>query len=405
MTLGEFLSQDYGLLGVYSNFTGNVTHLEGYPADLNLETYLHAISQSQADASEHDEVDRKAVLRHERRRGLDRVLRKLSEVEIAGKEEVQEYLRDQYRRHCKPSTLRNSMRAIESFLVFVKALGKHRLEEIMRGDLGAYIEHEQDRGIKASTVNMRLRTLKAFIRFLIEKNVLRADVLANRMSVKVPDSLPRAMAPEDVRKLLTVIDQSRDRAMIMVLLRTGMRSGELLNTFVSDVNIKERKIEIYEAEKTRVGRVVYLSEDALVALSSWLKKRDSDKPYLFYAQGRSTMTYPALRAMFQKYLEKAGLSLKGYSLHCLRHTFATELLNAGISLDCLQQLLGHSSIEMTLRYARLTDKTREKEYFKAMARIERGETDGYCQCDSELSATPQETQLLCSHSEKLPEHP
>ena len=88
--------------------------------------------------------------------------------------------------------------------------------------------------------------------------------------------------------------------------------------------------------------------------------------------------------MFVKCLDKAGLLSKGYSLHCLRHTFATELLNAGISLPCLQQLLGHSSIEMTLRYARLTDKTREQEYFKAMALIERSDNDESYQLDRQL---------------------
>ena len=76
---------------------------------------------------------------------------------------------------------------------------------------------------------------------------------------------------------------------------------------------------------------------------------------------------------FEKCVERAGLKGKGYTLHCLRHTFATELLNAGMRLECLQPLLGHSCLEMTRRYARLTDKTREEEYFRAMAIIERGE--------------------------------
>ena len=69
------------------------------------------------------------------------------------------------------------------------------------------------------------------------------------------------------------------------------------------------------------------------------------------------------------------LSFKGYTVHCLRHTFATELLNAGMRLECLQQLLGHSNLEVTRIYARLTDKTREEEYFKAMAIIEKGEDE------------------------------
>ena len=75
------------------------------------------------------------------------------------------------------------------------------------------------------------------------------------------------------------------------------------------------------------------------------------------------------------------LAEASYSLHSLRHTFASELLNAGMRLECLQQLLGHSCIEMTRRYARLTDKTREQEYFKAMAIIEAGGIDGSDRCD------------------------
>lgn len=86
--------------------------------------------------------------------------------------------------------------------------------------------------------------------------------------------------------------------------------------------------------------------------------------------------------MFMKYLKKAGLSHKGYTLHCLRHTFASEMLNAGMRLECLQPLLGHSNIEVTRRYAKLTDKTREEEYFRAMEIIERGEIDGDYRLDS-----------------------
>jgi site-specific recombinase XerD len=77
-----------------------------------------------------------------------------------------------------------------------------------------------------------------------------------------------------------------------------------------------------------------------------------------------------------KYLKDAGLAHKGYTIHCLRHTYASELLNAGMRLEVLQQLMGHQDIEVTRRYARLTDKTREEEYFRAMALIEKGEIDG-----------------------------
>jgi integrase/recombinase XerD len=173
---------------------------------------------------------------------------------------------------------------------------------------------------------------------------------------------------------------------VLVLLRTGMRIGELLNTRMSDIHLNDRKIDIFEGEKNRVGRVVYLSEDALKALKHWLKIRDPRQALLFYCSGHPTMSYSTARSLFEALLLKAGLNHKGYTLHALRHTFATELLNAGMRLECLQPLLGHSSLDVTRRYARLTDKTREAEYFRAMAIIERGDTDGHDRRDRSLPA-------------------
>jgi integrase/recombinase XerD len=209
--------------------------------------------------------------------------------------------------------------------------------------------------------------------------------------------LPRAMDPEEVKQLLAVEEKVRDRALVLLLLRTGMRIGELLSTTVNDLNLRERKILIYQAEKTQIGRVVYFSDDAREALGAWLAERDPHKSQLFYGRGRDSLGYTAARVMFLKHLQKAGLAEKGYSLHCLRHTFASELLNAGMRLECLQQLLGHAKLEMTRRYARLTDRTREEEYFRAMARIERGEISGHYRRACELPAVSQEAQPLAPH--------
>ena len=255
----------------------------------------------------------------------------------------------------------------------LKANGKTRLEEVTRRDVEAFIEHEQDRGIKITTIRMRLTGVQSFLRHLVEEGIVSRDVFGKRIRLQLPERLPRAMDPDDLQKLLSVIEGSRDRAMILVLLRTGMRIGELLNTKVTDVHIKERRIEIYEAQKNRLGRVVYLSEDAIIALKTWFGERNTWEDYLFYSRGNTdTMSYSTARSRFEKYIVKAGLTHKGYTLHTLRHTFATELLNAGMRLECLQVLLGHRNIEETRRYARLTDKTREEEYFKAMASNRKG---------------------------------
>ena len=179
------------------------------------------------------------------------------------------------------------MGAIVLFLGMIRDSGKTCLEEITRRDVEAFIEHEQDRGNKITTIRTKLVSVQAFLRYLVEEEIVSPDIFSRRIRLQLPERLPRAMDPDDLRKLLSVIEDTRDRAMIMVLLRTGMRIGELLNTKVIDVHIKERRIEIYEGEKNRLGRVVYLSDDAVIALRKWLKERDPREEYLFYSPGEN----------------------------------------------------------------------------------------------------------------------
>jgi len=336
---------------------------------------------------------------------LDRLLKKISGNDFPGKQYLAEYLRHQYRRNCRGSTLRNTHKSVENFLRFLGNEGKSRLEEMTKWDMEAFIEHEQDRGLKLSTVRTQFVTNKAFIGFLIETGVLEHNVFPWKMKLKPPETLPRAIDPDDVDRLLRVKASARDRAMILVLLRTGMRIGELLNTKLHDINLKERKIMIYEGLKNRRGRVVYFSDDAQDALRSWLNKRDTETEIVFYGYKGKPLSYPAARMVFVRYLKKAGLTDKGYTLHCLRHTYASELLNAGMRLECLERLMGHTSLEVTRRYARLTDKTREEEYFKAMWIIERGEINGHYQLNHKLQTIPEKAELFCFDGEELYKQP
>jgi integrase/recombinase XerD len=311
---------------------------------------------------------------------IKRYIRRLSKEKLFGQPYVRGFLMDLYRRGCRPNSIRSYFQSIFLFIVHLRNGGHTRIETATKNDLSSFVEYEQDCGLSPNTVATRLNCIYAFITCLVERGVVHPDILKKKMRIKIPDTLPRAIAPQDICRILSVIKKVRDLAMILILLRTGMRIGELLNTRVSDINLSENRIDVYEAEKTRVGRVVYLSADARSALRIWLRKREKQKEYLFYTRGQSkVMSYETARRMFETYLEKAGLAHKGYTLHCLRHTFASELLNAGMRLECLQQLLGHSSIEMTRRYARLTDNTRREEYFRAMAIIENGGIDGHYQ--------------------------
>ena len=348
--------------------------------------------------SSHGELKRKAACGNDCRGDAERsasdaalkqilieiALEKIAAHGLFGREHVLQYLMDLYRRNCRPNTLRSRFASIFVFLQYLKAQGRQMLEQVGREDVCAFIEQEQDRGLRPASVFCRLEGLYAFIGFLVDREVLSPDLLKRKLRVKVPDSLPRAIDPEDVRRLLAVIRHPRDRAMVLVLLRTGMRIGELLHTTLFDVKLAERRIEIFETQKNRVGRVVYLAEDACQALEHWLEVRRRKTELIFSGQGGCPLSYEVVRSRFGALLLDAGLAHKGYTLHCLRHTFASELLNAGMRLECLQPLLGHSSIEMTRRYARLTDTTRKEEYFRAMAIIEKGGVHGDYRCHHQL---------------------
>jgi site-specific recombinase XerD len=313
---------------------------------------------------------------HDRSKWLAFILKRLRESDLLEKELIEQYLRHQYRRMCTARTVENAYTTIHSFLTYLYTTTHRSLREITRTDLEAFVEHEQDRGLKRSSVHVQLARLRAFIHFLSDQEVLSPEVLTRKLTIKLPEALPKAIAAGDVKQLLSVVTRVRDRALVLLLLRTGMRIGELLNTKVCDVDRTEQKIMVYQAPKTSVGRVVYYSDDAHTVLEAWIQERKPDAEYLFYGYGRRRLSYGGARAIFIKYLKKAGLADKGYTIHCLRHTCASELLNAGMRLECLQKLLGHTNAEITRRYARLTDKTREEEYFKAMERIEKGEIDG-----------------------------
>ena len=366
-------------------------------------TPLQAVDQPENQFHQKEFPVTKDGYRGGQRGSFEDVVLKLGAMDVPGKEYIESYLRSQYRRNLRLSSIGNSLRAITNFLALVKLDGKDYIEQISRADIEGYLEHEQDRGLKASTVRHRLDTLRAFMRYLIEEQVVSSDILCKRMIIKVPEALPKAIEIDDEKELLSAIDDVRNLAIILLLLRTGMRIGELLGTRPQDIDMKEQKIQIWEAQKNRMGRVVYFTEDAKEALIAWIEKRDPARGCVFYARNCHTLTYGAARAMFCKYIAKADLSHKGYTLHCLRHTYASSLLNAGMPLECLKELMGHQSVEVTRRYAKLTNKTREREYFTAMEKIEKGEIDGYYKLDLELQKILEEKELLTSHGEELHE--
>jgi integrase/recombinase XerD len=328
-----------------------------------------------------------------KRRITHRCCSRLAASGLPGTDLAVEYIYGKYIKNLSVSSIKQSGRIVLYFLGFLDRQGT-TIYSLTRQDISDFVQYEQDRGQKTASVVNYVRILYAFIVFLVDQGVLPHAIMQPKIKIKLPVALPRAIPAEDVQCLLEAISTVRDQALILLLLRTGMRIGELLEVKISDINLSERKILIYLGEKNFQGRAVYYSADAELALQHWLKERSRESPYLFPGRvGRPNLSYSSAYYAMRKWVKHAGLSDKGYSLHSLRHTFATDMLNAGMRLEVLQQLLGHQEIEMTMRYAKMTDLTRENEYFKAIDRIEQGDHHEPRRVNTELQKVFEEKKL------------
>jgi integrase/recombinase XerD len=332
-----------------------------------------------------------------KRRVLNRAIDKLEESSLPGYEYAISHLCDKYRRNLTISTISQTGRVMIAFLSFFQELERVKIEEISRKDIAEYVEHLHDLDLTMTTVKNYLRTVYAFLQYLVDNEILPPDILQKKIIIKLPEVLPRAIPAVDLEQILAAVKSIRDRALILLLLHTGMRIGELLKVKMTDVILSERKILLSLGEKNFQGRVVYYNSEAEQALEKWLETRTLDSEYLFYGYAGGKLSYVGAWMIMRKALKKSGLEHKEYSLHSLRHTFATDMLNAGLRLEVLQQLLGHMSIDITLRYARMSNRTREDEYFKAMAIIEKGDVHEHQRVNSVLQAVFEEKKLCGAH--------
>ena len=339
----------------------------------------------------------------DKRRILDRWTSRIKTSNLPGNNLALEHLQEKYIKNLSLRTIDNSGDAILPFLYFLDTQGRSILTLTIR-DISAFVEYEQDRGLKATSISCHLRTIYAFINHLVRKELIDSEIMKRKVRIQEPDALPKAIPYEDIERIFNAVTNIRNRALLILLYRTGMRIGELLKVMLEDIVLPDQKILIYVGSKNNEGREVYYSSDAEQALKHWLRTRDKTKRYLFYGISDKPLTYVAAWKVMNKTLERAGLSDKGYSLHHLRHTFATEMINNSMRVEVLQQILGHQDIEMTLRYARLSDKRIEEDYYRAMAVIQRGEeSDEPYRISTALQKVFEEKKLLKPHKKKLSE--
>jgi len=179
------------------------------------------------------------------------------------------------------------------------------------------------------------------------------------------------MAEDEVVAFFRVIDAVRDRTMFLLMLRCGLRVSEVSSLTWSALDFAQGTVRI-DNSKGHVDRVVYLAPDVTKALRQWQRLLTTVPHYIFPSRvtrkGGLPLSARQIQNCMTRYLKLAGLS-KPYSPHSLRHTFATQLLNAGASLEVVKELMGHRSLDVTLRYTQLYDRTKRAQYDQAMRQV------------------------------------
>jgi site-specific recombinase XerD len=301
-------------------------------------------------------------------------LPKLSFLGPASQEQVLSYLTLLYSRNYARGTLESVTVNLKRLTLHLsaprRAVLTHDLAHTTAQDITDFVHRAQAAGLAPSTINLTLSFLTEFFDFLCEGGQMQLQpVSRHRHRLLAPSTLPKPIADSDLAAFFKVIDAVRDRLIFLLMLRCGLRVSEVCALTWSAIDFDGLTIRINNS-KGQVDRVAYIAPDIEKALKLW-HACSTTGDYLF--PGRKQQPAPLSRIqinnLMNKYLRYARLP-KHYSPHCLRHTFATQLLNAGVALEVLKELMGHRSIQMTLRYTQLYESTKRRQYDEAMARIE-----------------------------------
>lgn len=268
------------------------------------------------------------------------------------------------RRNLSAHTVKNYINSLGHFVVWIKS----PIESVSRADVGTYIDHLMDKALKPETINAHLNRIRQFYRYLIEQEQLDIiNPVQGVPKVRVPKPLPKHLQDRQAQAFLEVPKRPRDQAMFLLMLRCGLRVEEVANLTLDVIEFRRRRLWVQNGKGGK-DRIVYVSDDAMDALIEYLKIRPEAKGRKVFLVEKGTyknqpISVRGIQKRMEYYTKKTNINI---SCHHLRHTMATQMLNADSDLETIQDLLGHSSIRTTQRYSRISNLKVERDYHKAM---------------------------------------
>ena len=250
-------------------------------------------------------------------------------------------------RNLKPGTIRTYKNNVISFLEYIQK----NPEDLTCEDAKDYLVHLQSKGNKASTLNSKNGALVFFYKRILGK--LWDDNLVPRA---INDyAIPRVLSRSEIERLLDATSNLKYKAIFAIMYSSGLRISEVLHLHYDDISRTNMQIYIHTA-KNHSSRYALLSKRALDILTEYWFKCGKPRGILFPNQWTGAyLTSSATASELRKSVEKAGLP-KDIHSHCLRHSFATHLLEDGVDIRYIQTLLGHRSPKSTEIYLHISNK-------------------------------------------------
>ena len=256
--------------------------------------------------------------------------------------------------------------------IFHQNVGDVHPKTITAGMISDFVEAQSNQGLKGSTINRRLSALSSFFEFLIfesEDDDWSNPVQWKRHSIRSGHHLPRDVSDQTVSQLLAVIDDPRDRAIFDLMIKAGLRVGEVVELQLNDLHPLEQNglARLRVQGKGDKERIVWLTAEVVDHIQQWLQQRpQSESSCLFLNQHCRPLTVSGVQFRLKQYCQQAGVQL---SCHQLRHTFARRLVEHNMPVDSLAKLLGHNDLQTTQRYIDGAAPTVRTDFLEAMQQV------------------------------------